>query len=204
MNPEKKISILLLVSAPSGAGKTTLCDRLLHEDPGIQYSVSCTTRPPRSDEVNGEDYHFMNHDEFMQLVEKGEFLEFAEVHGAMYGTLKEHVQDIVSSGMDVLMDIDVQGAALVREQFDGMNQGAVPGIRYADIFIAAPSLEELDRRLRTRGLDQDEVIKTRLKNAEEETKHTALFDYLIINDDLEASYSAFRSILIAERHRLSV
>jgi guanylate kinase len=203
MIPNKKSAVLLVVSAPSGTGKTTLCERLLREVQGIHYSVSCTTRPPRAGEVDGDDYHFLSEDAFKQHAERGDFLECAEVHGAMYGTLKKDVQSIMAKGLDVLMDIDVQGAALLRGQVEDLRQSAETPIRYADVFIAPPSLEILESRLRGRGLDQEDVIRMRLSNAEEETYHCSSFDYLIVNEKLDESFDALRSILVAERHRLN-
>jgi len=202
MIPHTKPSVLLVVSAPSGAGKTTLCERLLREDSGIHYSISCTTRPPRAGEVNGVDYHFMTRDEFHEREARGEFLEHAEVHGALYGTLNQHVVDIMAKGKDVLMDIDVQGAELIRANIDELKQYAETDIRYADIFIAPPSMEVLESRIRGRGLDHDDVIRTRMQNAIQEASHWSLYDYLIINGDLTESYKAFHSVLVAERHRL--
>lgn len=202
MIPIQKSSVLIVVSAPSGTGKTTLCDRLLREENGIQYSVSCTTRRPRAGEIDGENYHFLSVDVFKQHVACGDFLEWAEVHGAMYGTLKEHVQAIMAQGLDVLMDLDVQGAESLRGKFNELSQTAVNRVDYADVFIAPPSLEELENRLRGRGLDGDEEIRKRLKNAEEEIRHASSFDYVIKNEHLDASYDALRSILVAERHRL--
>ena len=197
----KTSSVLLIVSAPSGAGKTTLCNRLLREDSGIQYSVSCTTRPPREGEVDGTHYHFMNNEEFDRHVQQGEFLEFAEVHGCKYGTLKAHVCNMLSDGLDVLMDLDVQGAEQLRNNFRSQKKMFDCSICYADVFISPPSLEVLESRLRSRGLDQEGVIRVRLENAVEEMKHSSSFNYLILNDDLDDSFDALQSILTAERCR---
>lgn len=201
MIQENHSPVLLVVSAPSGAGKTTLCDRLLREDCGIRYSVSCTTRSPRADEVNGKDYHFLSSDEFASHVEAGNFLEWAEVHGSLYGTLKEHVYQIASEGFDVLMDLDVQGARAIRDQMDSMRLADEEPMRYADVFIAPPSLNVLETRLRSRGLDTDDSVTLRLKNAQTEMEEYADFQYLVVNDRIDDAYKILLSILIAERHR---
>ena len=204
MITHQKPSVLLIVSAPSGAGKTTLCNRLLHEDENIRYSISCTTRPPRVGEVNGQHYHFMNMDDFQERVSRNEFLEYAEVHGAMYGTLKSHVQEIMAGGHDVLMDLDVQGADLIRSQIDSIREQFENEFRYTDVFIAPPSMEVLEKRIRGRGLDQDDVIRRRMENAVVETHRWSSYRYLIVNDHLDDSYTALHSILVAERHRLTL
>lgn len=195
-------SLLIVVSAPSGGGKTTLCERLLGEFQEIIYSVSCTTRPPREGEVDGIDYYFISEEEFERRLKEGEFLEHAVVHGHRYGTLRRFIDKGFATGRDVLMDIDVQGAAQIRRYLaalpphDPLRSGLV------DIFIAPPSLEVLRKRLHLRGKDAEDVIERRLHQAEEEIRHWREYRYVIVNDRLDASYDALRSIVIAERHRV--
>jgi len=194
--------LLLVISAPSGAGKTTLCHTLLGEFEDVAYSVSCTTRPPRPSEVDGKSYHFLDDDEFERRINNGEFLEYARVYKHWYGTLKQTVLDGFATGNDVLMDLDVQGATLIRENIqtaaidDPIRKG------FVDIFIAPPSIDELARRLRGRGQDADEVIEHRLSKAEDEIGSWREYQYLIVNDHLEDSYDALRSILLCERLRV--
>ena len=154
----ERTGILFVLSAPSGAGKTTLCSALRHK-PDFVYAVSCTTRVPRSGEVEGEDYQFLSKDEFDRRVVAGEFLEYAEVHGNKYGTLREPVIANLCSGIDVLIDVDTKGAATIRASADRFIQDAL-----VDVFIMPPNLEELRRRLMKRGTETEEQITTRLQN----------------------------------------
>ncbi len=194
--------LLMVVSAPSGAGKTTLCDRLVTEFDCITYSVSCTTRAPREGEIDGKSYYFLSQPEFDQRVEKGEFLEHALVHGNRYGTLKETVHEALEAGRDVLMDIDVQGAAQIRRFVqEGPDNEWIRDI-YVDIFIAPPSMHDLQLRLWGRGKDEQEVIQRRLVRAQEELQCWRDYQYVIVNDRLDDSYHALRCILFAERHRV--
>lgn len=193
--------LLLVVSAPSGAGKTTLCDRLIAEYDTVSYSVSCTTRPPREGEIDGKSYFFLTEEEFMARVAAGAFLEHARVHGHYYGTLKETVRAELASGRDVLMDIDVQGAAHIRAARDSSATHVWLREAYVDVFIAPPSLKALQLRLWGRGKDPDAVIRRRLAQAGEELTHWREYQYLIVNDRLDDSYRALQSILIAERQR---
>ena len=195
----KKNNILLVISAPSGAGKTTLCERLLSNVDGIRYSVSCTTRPPRDGEGDGVAYHFLSETEFEERLARNEFIEHARVYGYYYGTLRAHVVDALAEGRDVLMDLDVQGAALLREAVRQADQDDPLRKAYVDLFIAPPSLEILEQRLTKRGKDKPEVIARRMQNALEEISHWREYRYVLINDDLEESYDALRSIVIAER-----
>jgi guanylate kinase len=194
--------LLLVVSAPSGTGKTTLSARLLAEFDNIDYSVSCTTRAPREGEIDGEDYWFITEEEFSRKVEAGEFLEHANVHGCRYGTLKAAVLDGFAAGRDVLMDIDIQGAAQIREQVqhaaphDPLRRG------FVDVFLAPPSIEVLRKRLTGRGKDEIAVIERRMKQAESELQRWHEYQYYILNDRLDASYDALRAILLAEHHRI--
>jgi guanylate kinase len=190
--------LLIVVSAPSGAGKSTLCDKLLAERGNIVYSVSCTTRAPRGSEVNGVDYNFMSEPEFMARVAAGDFLEYAAVHGNYYGTLRETVSSAMESGQSVMMDIDVQGAAQVRDALAGMDPDS-PLVRgFVDIFIMPPSIEELRRRLEGRGEDAPDVIETRLANAEAEMAQAGLYKYQIVNDDLERAFDEIRTLIEQE------
>ncbi len=201
INPEHR-PLLIVISAPSGTGKTTLCDRMIGEFRPMKYQVSCTTRAPRDGEIDGVDYHFISEEQFTAKVATGKFLEHATVHGFMYGTLKDAVTSGLSAGDDILMDIDVQGAAQIRNEI--MNAGEDNPIRrsYLDVFIAPPSLEVLYARLKGRGKDSDEVIEHRMQQVEKEMACWRSFDYFIINDRLDATYDVLRSIIIAERHKL--
>lgn len=190
--------LLIVVSAPSGAGKTTLCDRLLADFPGIVYSVSCTTRPARGREVDGEDYFFLSEEEFDKRVAKNMFLEHAVVHGSRYGTLAETVTSAMGEHQSVLMDIDIQGAAQIRERVTSGAAGEDLRSAYVDIFIAPPSLEELRRRIEDRGEDGAEVIEVRLRNARVEMDGAGDYMYLVVNDDLDAAYERFKAIVLKE------
>ncbi len=200
MKKTNKTALLLVVSAPSGAGKSTLCNRLIKNFPGMTYSISCTTRPPRGEEKDHEHYHFLSKEEFSESEKKGEFLEHAEVHGNFYGTLKKTLEEALADGRDVIMDIDVQGAAQIREVCaklpteDPVRQG------FVDIFIAPPSMGELRQRLNDRSTDTDEVIETRMRNAEEEMKHCDLYRHRVINDDLEDALADLIRV-VEEEHR---
>lgn len=165
---------LIVISGPSGAGKGTLVDRLVARVPRMWVSVSATTRRPRPGEVDGEDYYFVSDEEFDRLVEEGELLEWAEVHGNRYGTLKSAVEAKLAEGTDVVLEIDPQGALQVRQ--------VVPDAVL--VFIVAPSMEELERRIRQRGAETDEQVRTRLKTAERELSLVGTYDHVIENDDV--------------------
>ncbi len=188
--------MLCVVSGPSGSGKTTLCRRFSGSDETAVYAVSATTRPPREGEVHGTDYFFLSREAFEEGIARGDFLEHAEVHGRLYGTLKSEVLGHLESGRDVLMDIDVQGANLVRASTD-------PAIREAlvDIFILLPGDEELVTRVRSRGTESEEELALRLHNAREESRHWADYRYTLVSADRETDFATFRSILSAERCR---
>lgn len=198
---EKKQALLLVVSAPSGAGKSTLCNRLVEKFPEMTYSVSCTTRAPRGEEKNHEHYHFLSREEFSRLVASGEFLEHAEVHGNFYGTLKQTVRDALADGRDIIMDIDVQGAAKIREACKKLPPEDVVRQGFVDLFIAPPSMEELCRRLRGRSTDTDEVIEKRMRNAEEEMKESGAYQHLIINDELDVALEKMVNVIRAEHKK---
>lgn len=202
IHPEPR-PLLIVISAPSGTGKTTLCDRLISEFRTMKYSVSCTTRQPRDGEIDGVDYHFLTEEAFLKKVEQGAFLEYAMVHDRMYGTLKDVVVNNLRAGIDILMDLDVQGAKLIRDSI--MNIAPDDPLRraYIDVFIAPPSLDVLHARLKGRGKDSDEVIERRMQQVEKELACWRDYQYFIINDRLDATYDALRSIIIAEHHHLA-
>lgn len=162
------------------------------------YSISCTTRPPREGEVDGKDYHFLSKDDFSARIEAGELLEYAEVHGNFYGTLKSEVSGYLTKGTDVVMDIDVQGAVQVRDCDDQGIQKAL-----TDLFVMPPSEEELLARLTGRGTDAEEVIALRMKNALEEMRHWPDYSYRLISATREEDYLSFKSLILAERLRVS-
>jgi guanylate kinase len=196
-------SLLIVVSAPSGAGKTTLCDRLLGEfHSSMIYSISCTTRAPREGEVDGREYFFLTEESFQRKLDAGEFIEHANVHGNHYGTLKRFIDKGFSSGRDVLMDLDVQGAAQIRDFIARAPANDPIKNAFVDVFIGPPSLDILRKRLEGRGKDAPEVIERRLRQAEAEMSQWDKYRYFILNDRLDASYDALRSIVLAERHRI--
>lgn len=188
--------ILCVVSGPSGSGKTTLCRGLSERDADCVYAVSCTTRPPRDGEVDGRDYHFITEDEFNERTTRGDFLEFARVHGRLYGTLKSSVIEHLQAGRDVLMDIDVQGAALVRR-----NGGPVIEKSLIDVFILLGSREKLLARLRGRATESEAELALRLDNGLEEMRHWQKYTYAIISGTPEQDRLRFRAIIEAERSR---
>ncbi|HMO03089.1 MAG TPA: guanylate kinase [Kiritimatiellia bacterium] len=202
IHPEPR-PLLIVISAPSGTGKTTLCDRLISEFRTMKYSVSCTTRQPRDGEIDGVDYHFLSDEVFQQKVSQGAFLEYAQVHDHMYGTLKDVVVDNLKAGIDVLMDIDVQGALQIRNAIMDAPDSDPLRRAYIDVFIAPPSIEVLHARLKGRGKDSDEVIERRMQQVEKELACWRDYQYFIINDRLDATYDTLRSIIIAEHHRFA-
>jgi guanylate kinase len=192
-NPLLRRGLLFVLSSPSGAGKTTISRMILEADDGIGLSVSATTRPMRAGEVNGRDYHFVSVEEFERLVAAGEFLEWAHVFGHRYGTLKSEVVKQIESGRDVLLDIDWQGTQQLK-QVD-------PDI--VRVFILPPSMEELERRLRSRGTDSEDVIQRRMARAHVEISHWAEYDYVFINDDAQKCLKLVHTVLKAERLKAS-
>ncbi len=185
MNP---LGTLLVVSGPSGSGKTTLCRRATDEG-RCRYSISCTTRAPREGEINGRDYHFLSAEKFEELVNQGEFLEHALVHGNRYGTLKQDIVPLLMKGENVIMDIDVQGANQVRSNGDAAIRRA-----YADVYIHV-SPRELESRLRGRGTDSEDVIRLRLENALEEDTQISLYQYILESGAREEDYYRFTCLL---------
>jgi guanylate kinase len=188
-----RYGILFVVSAPSGAGKTTLCDAL-RQTRDFVYSVSCTTREPRAGEIDGDDYHFISEKEFLHKVAAGEFLEHANVHGKYYGTLRDPVLSNLHNGVDVLIDIDTQGAAAIRAYDDAFVRQAL-----ADVFIMPPDLEELRRRLTKRGTETEAQIDVRLETAAREMALWRDYRYTIISRSMEEDLQKFRQIMGAER-----
>ncbi len=188
-----RTGILLVVSGPSGSGKTTLC-RKLADSGEAHYSISCTTRSPRPGEVNGKDYHFLTEETFKQRLAAGEFLEHASVHGNLYGSLKSEVISYLANGVDVVMDIDVQGAEQVRSCAD-------PAIRraFVDLFVMPPSEEELHQRLSNRGTDSAETVALRMKNALEEMQHWPRYTYCLLSSTREEDCAKFSAVVTAER-----
>lgn len=197
----KQTPLLLVVSAPSGAGKSSLCNRLVEKFPEMIYSISCTTRAPRGREQNGVHYHFLSEADFVARIERGEFLEHALVHGNYYGTLKQTVMDALLLGRDIIMDIDVQGAKQIRLACAAMDDGNVIKKSLVDIFIAPPSMEELQRRLCGRATDSAEVIEKRMRNAADEMKHQPYYQYTVINDDFEKSIAELSEVIAHEHHK---
>jgi guanylate kinase len=188
----RRKGILYIISAPSGAGKSTLCRELLDIFPELRHSVSFTTRIPRAGELEGRDYHFVSREKFLCMIAAGEFAEWAEVHGNLYGTSMNTLQKCREDGIDLILDIDCQGAAQLKEkQVVGVN-----------IFILPPSYQELRFRLEGRGSDSPDVIEQRLLNAEEEIRQAGWYDYIIVNDVFSRAVEDLKSIVNAERHRV--
>lgn len=182
--------LMFILSSPSGAGKTTLAERLLTKDGEMVLSISATTRQRRPGEAHGKDYFFVSEEEFMRMRDNGEFMEWANVFGHYYGTPRSLVEDVLRQGKDVLFDIDWQGAQQLDE---------VAGEDVVKVFILPPSREELERRLRQRAQDPEDVVQKRMAKADAEMSHWAEYDYVIVNYDLNESEELLRSILFAER-----
>ena len=183
--------LVCIISAPSGSGKSTLVRRLMESDPSLDFSTSVTTRRPRAGEIEGESYYFISVEEFTRLRDNGELLEWAEVFGNFYGTSRAVLERARQRGHDLILDIDVQGAAQLREKLPGA----------VNVFILPPSRKELEARLRNRSSDPDEVIQRRLRDASREVRNYKEYDYVLVNDRLEASFETLRGILLAERCR---
>jgi guanylate kinase len=183
--------LLLILSSPSGAGKTTLKTRILEGHPELRFSVSHTTRKPRQNEVDGREYHFIDKGRFVKMTEAGEFAEWAEVHGNLYGTSLHEIHVAKASHRGVVFDIDHQGARQIK--------ATMPGA--VSVFILPPSMPELERRLRSRASDDAPTVARRLQAARSEIEHYAFFDYLVVNDNLDDAHKKLDAIVVAERAR---
>lgn len=195
-------NIIFVVSAPSGAGKTTLCDKLQKEFKDIHYAVTATTRAPREGEIDGKSYYFMTREGFEKRLAEGGFIESAVVHGNLYGSPKAPVVAALEEGCDVLMNLDVQGAAAVRDTIVACPADDPLKRTLVDIFVVPPSTEVLRNRLVVRGTDSIDVIEKRMKQAREEISHWKEYKYMVVNDDLAEAYDDMRAIILAERHRI--
>ena len=187
------MTTVFIISAPSGSGKSTLVNRLMAGVDGLMFSVSCTTRPPRGHEVDGRNYRFTTREEFEAMIARGEFLEWAEVFGNYYGTHRGVLEEAQAKGLDLVLDIDVQGARQLK--------CSIP--EAVTVFILAPSRQVLEHRLRARGEDPDDVIARRLRDAAEEIRNYKAYDYVLINRDLDESDAVLAAIVSAERVRRS-
>ena len=194
--------LFIVMSAPSGCGKSTLIDMLLQEYPDLVYSISCTTRAPRGEEEDGLDYHFKTKERFEQLIAEGAFIEYAKVHDNYYGTLKGPIEEVLAEGNSMILDIDVQGAATVREHVRALPNTDPLKIGYVDIFVLPPDLEELRRRLVLRGTDAPDVIERRLANAEGEIARAGEYMYKVTNDDLGHAYKRLCDLIDALSGRM--
>ena len=188
-----KEGLLFIISAPSGAGKTSLCKEVVSAfgGPNLYHSVSYTTRPPRPGEKDGEDYHFVSKEKFQEMIDNRRFVEWAEIYGNRYGTTIDSLKEYRHKGIDIILDIDGQGGRQLKNEYpDGIY-----------VFILPPSRKDLEERLRLRSTDSDEDIEKRLKNAKEELQYIYDYDYIVVNSDLEEAVSTLKSIIIAEKCR---
>jgi len=184
-------AVVIIISAPSGTGKTSICRSIFRQFPDIRFSVSYTTRPPRSGEVDGRDYHFVTEDVFREKVQNGEFAEWAENYGHLYGTSRLVVEEIRSRGEDLILDVEPRGARALKELYpDGVF-----------VFVLPPDLEELKKRLQKRGAEDDEIRERRFQKAKDEIKEVFWYDYIIVNDRLEIAVERLRAIYLAEKCR---
>lgn len=179
---------LFIISAPAGTGKTTLVQRLTQEVPHIVRNISYTTRAPRGNEVNGQDYHFVSHQEFHKMVQKEAFLEYEEVFSHFYGTAKKTVESLLEKGLDTILVIDTKGALKIK-----------PHIKNVSIFLTPPSIDQLEERLRNRNTETEQAITERLAKAHEELEAMKQYDYHLVNEDLETTYQSLKAIFVAER-----
>ena len=188
---KQRDGILFVVSAPSGAGKTTLCKGITDSLENLTHSISYTTRNPRPGEIDGRDYYFVTADRFRDMVQAGDFAEYAEVHTNLYGTSKRVLDDMIKEGVDVILDIDTQGARQIKDHF----------ATAVFVFIMPPSMAILEERLRNRKSDREDEIRKRMQRAVDEIRDYGLYDYIVVNRDFERALSELRSIVIAERCR---
>jgi guanylate kinase len=188
---KQRDGILFVVSAPSGAGKTTLCKGITDSLENLTHSISYTTRKPRSGEIDGRDYYFVTADRFRDMVQAGDFAEYAEVHANLYGTSKRVLDDMIREGVDVILDIDTQGARQIKSHFTTA----------VFVFIMPPSMAILEERLRNRKSDREDEIRKRMRRAVDEIRDYGLYDYIVVNRDFERALSELRSIVVAERCR---
>ena len=186
--------LMLVLSSPSGAGKTTIARKLLEQDPGIEISVSHTTRKMRKGERDGQDYHFVSHDTFTKMRDHGEFLEWAVVFDNYYGTTRKPVEEALAAGRDVLFDVDWQGAASLRDEARD---------DVVTVFILPPTAADLEQRLNVRAQDPPEIVRRRMLGASNEIQHWTEYDYVVVNYDIDRSVAAIRAVLTAERLRRS-
>ncbi len=188
---KRKQGLLFVVSAPSGAGKTSLCRAITDSLENLVHSVSYTTRTPRTGETDGRDYHFVSQERFRQMIQVGDFAEWAEVHSNLYGTSRRVLDDMIAKGVDVILDIDTQGAKQIRSRYTSA----------VYLFIMPPSLDILEERLRGRKSDREDEIKKRMARSREEIRDYAVYDYIIVNRDFDRALLELRSIVLAERCR---
>jgi guanylate kinase len=185
--------MIIILAGPSGAGKTTLCKMLVNKDKKLEYSISATTRKKRKDEINGKDYYFLTEDEFKRWQLENRFLEFAKVHDYYYGTPKDKIFKCIKDKKDIIMDIDVQGAEIIRNKLNDI----------VSIFLLPPNLDEANLRIKKRGTEDKDEIKSRLKSALNEMKEIKNFNYVVVNKDLKECADVIKSIIIAESHSIS-
>lgn len=188
---KRKKGLLFVVSAPSGAGKTSLCRAITDSLEKLTHSISTTTRNPRPGELDGRDYYFVSQERFQEMIQAGDFAEWAEVHSNFYGTSRRVLDDMISKGLDVILDIDTQGAKQIKARYDSA----------VFIFIMPPSLDILEERLRNRKSDHEDEIRKRMQRSREEIRDYAMYDYIIVNRDFDRALTELRSIVISERCR---